>query len=103
MATEKFPIPGTAAGVSAIFTLVQAQIPGLLVSKNVAGTETVKLQGTTDDGVTFVDLTDENGSVEMIGVTRNSLPIKVAGKFRLSKSMTVSTAVVIALSFGTDV
>lgn len=99
----KFSIPGTSAAVSDEFKLVQAQIPGLLVSKGVAGVETVKLQGTTDDGATFVDLTDENGSVELIGVTRNSLPIKVAGRFRLSKSATASAVVVVALSFGTTV
>lgn len=99
----KFFLSGTGVAVSKSFTLIQPQIPGLLVAKNLATDETVKLQGSTDDGATWVDLTDENGNVEMIGTVRNSLPIKVAGRFRLNKSTTVSTSVIVALSFGTTI
>jgi len=104
MASIKFPIPGTSAAVSVkTFKLQQANLPGLLVVKNLAGTEIVKLQSTIDNGATFFDLGDDNGAVELIGTTRNAVPINVPGHYRLSKGATASSAVEVALSFGVDV
>ena len=102
-AAIKILLPGTGALTKEIKEISRAEVPALLVSKNLAGTETVTLQGTTDNGATWFNLSDENGAVALVGITRTSIPINVPVKLRLSKGVTVSAVVEVALSFGTDV
>ena len=103
MAAIKILLPGTAAFTVNLKHMKRVNVPGLLVSKNLTGSETITLQGTTDNGSSWFDLSDENGAVALTGITRTTIPINVPGFFRLSKGVTVSTAVEVALSFGTDV
>lgn len=93
-------LPGTGALTREIQALQRENIPALLVSKNLAGTEEIVLQASTDNGVTWVALADENGAVAFVGTTRTAIPINVPVKLRLSKASTASSTVEVALSFG---
>ncbi len=99
---EIFSLPGTAVATSGVKMFSQAMVPGIFKVEGLAGSETVKLQMIKADIVTFEDVTDENGAVQMTA-TKNTLPLNVPGRYKLSKSITVSAVVKVTLSFGTSV
>ncbi len=85
--------PQTTVFTTIEFAISGAEVDALLVTSGLATTETVKLQVTADVGPSknFIDATDGSGARAMTA-TRNTLPLKEAGIYKLVKSVTVGNS-----------